>query len=235
MRTPNASESYLRHPTSRLLATPGSVRVLRELLESEPPLPVRALAHRTGLSAQAVRNTLVGLQEGGIVEELGEGRSRLYRADVGHPLYLPLGALFRAEAERFETVLDGLATAARNLTPTPLGMWAYGSVARGDDDPHGDMEVALVAADEEVETPVARLQEMIGPLQDVQRVWISVVGLSPADVRRLSGSNDRWWRGATEPHLPIFGKDPDTLARELERPGRPRGPFREAHQSRRPR
>lgn len=225
MRTPNVPESYLRHPTSTLLATPGSVRVLRELLESDTPLAVSALADRTALSAQGVRNTLVGLQHGGIVEELGEGRSRLYRADVSHPLYLPLGGLFRAEAERFETVMEGLRTAIGNLLPTPLSAWIYGTVARAKDGPDGDLEIALVAADEEVETPVGRLREMVGPIQDVQRVWISIVGLRPSDVRRLSGK-DRWWKSATEPHLPLFGKGPIELAEELERPARPPGLFR---------
>ncbi len=76
MRTPNAPESFLRHPTSTLLATPGSVRVLRELLDSDEPLAVRVLAQRTRLSAQGVRNSLDALRRGGIVEQLGEGRSR---------------------------------------------------------------------------------------------------------------------------------------------------------------
>ncbi len=225
MRTPNIPESFLRYPTSTLLATPGSVRLLRELLESEASLAVRALADRTRLSAQAVRNTLKALKEGGIVEELGEGRSRLYRADVSHPLYLPLGSLFRAEAERFETIVDALRTALGHVTPAPMGAWIYGAVARGEDIPDGDVEVALVAADEEVETPITRLREMVGPLQDVQRIWISFVGLAPSHVRRLSAS-DPWWKSATEPHLPIFGKGPGELAAELERPPRPRGVFR---------
>jgi DNA-binding transcriptional ArsR family regulator len=225
MRTPKGSESYLRHPTSTLLATPGSVRVLRELIEADAPLPVRALAKRTRLSAQAVRNTLGGLQRGGIVEELGGGRSRLYQPDVNHPLYLPLGSLFQAEDERFGTILEGLTTAVENLTPAPLGVWIYGAVAREEDVPDSDVEIALVAADEEVETPVLRLREMLGPLQDVQRIWFSLVGLAPSDVRRLAGK-DRWWASATEPHLKIFGQDPLTLAEELERPARPRGLFR---------
>jgi len=225
MRTPNAPESFLRYPTSTLLATPGSVRVLRELLESETPLAVRALSDRTRLSAQAVRNTLTALQLGGIVEGLGEGRSRLYRADVSHPLYLPLGSIFRAESERFATITDALESAVSNLTPTPLGAWIYGSVARGEDVPDGDLEIALVAADDDTETPVDRLREMLGPIQDVQRLWISVVGLSPSDVRRLS-AGDRWWKSATEPHLRIFGRGPEELAGELQRPGRPRGVFR---------
>lgn len=225
MRTPNVSESYLRYPTSTLLATPGSLRVLRELLDADIPIPVRTLADRTRLSAQAVRNTLAGLCRGRIVEELGEGRSRLYRPDVSHPLYLPLGALFRAEAERYETIVDALRDAIRNLTPTPLGAWIYGSVARGEDVPDGDLELLVVAADDEVETPVARLREMVSPIEDVQRLWISVLGLSPADVRRLA-PDDRWWKSATRPYRPVFGKSPLELADELERPGRPRGVFR---------
>lgn len=225
MRTPNAPESYLRCPTSILLATPGSVRVLRELLESDAPLAVSVLARRTRLSPQAIRNTLEALQHGGIVEGLGEERSRLYRSDVSHPLYLPLGSLFRAEAERFETIIEGLTAAIEHLTPAPLGAWIYGAVARGEDGPASDLELALVAADEEVQTLVTRLREMLGPLQDVQRLWISVVGLSPADVRRLSGK-DRWWASATDPHLRIFGKGPHELAEELRRPTRPSGVFR---------
>jgi DNA-binding transcriptional ArsR family regulator len=225
MRTPNTPGSFLRHPTSLILATPGSVRVLRELLEAEAPLPVSTVAERTGLSAQGVRNTLGGLRAAGIVEELGEGRSRLYRPDVGHPLYLPLGALFHAERERFETVMEALGSAVGNLVPAPLGAWIYGSTARGDDGPEADLELALVAADDDAETPVARLREVLEPIQDLQRIWVSVVGLTPADVRRLS-RGDRWWTRATRPHVTIFGRGPEELAEDLERPAGPRRTFR---------
>jgi DNA-binding transcriptional ArsR family regulator len=225
LRTPNAPESFLRHPTSTLLATPGSVRVLRELLESETPLSVSTLAERTRLSTQGVRNTLAALGRTGIVEQLGEGRSRLFRPDVGHPLYLPLGSLFLAERERFETVIEGLRTALEHLVPAPLGAWIYGSVARGEDPPDADLELAVVTADEEVETPVARLRELVAPIQDLQRVWISVVALSPREVRRLA-AGDRWWKRATADAVTIFGRPPDDLGRELARPAAPRRGFR---------
>jgi DNA-binding transcriptional ArsR family regulator len=224
VRTPDASESFLRQPLSALLSTPGSVRVLRELVQADGPLAVSALSERTGLSAQGVRNTLILLRSGGIVEQLGEGRSRLYRADVGHPLYVPIGSLFHAEAERLETVMEALRTAVSSLVPAPLSAWIYGAVARGEDGPDEDIEVALVAPDEDVETPVARLREVLGPMQDVQRVWISVIGLSPSEVRRLSGG-DRWWMRATSPHVLLFGRGPDELAEELARPSGPRRPF----------
>jgi DNA-binding transcriptional ArsR family regulator len=224
MRTPDAPESFLRHPLSTLLSTPGSVRVLRELLQADGPLAVSALAAQTGLSAQGVRNTLALLQRGGLVEQLGEGRSRLYRTDVGHPLYMPLGSLFHAESDRFETIVDALGSAVRSVAPAPLGAWVYGSVARGEDGPDEDVEVAVVAPDEDVDTPVGRLRELLGPLQDVQRVYVSVVGLSPSDVRRLS-AGDRWWKKATHPHVTIFGKGPEDLAAEVARPSGARSPF----------
>lgn len=224
MRTPDTPESFLRHPLSTLLSTPGAVRVLRELLEAEGPLAVSELATRTGLSSQGVRNTLALLRLGGIVEQLGEGRSRLYRAEVGHPLYLPLGSLFHAEAERYGTIMDALRSAVGSLVPAPLGSWVYGKVARGEDGPDDGVEVALVAPDEDVETPVGRLREVLGPIQDVQRVWVSVIGLSPSDVRRLS-AGDRWWTKATRPHVTLFGKGPEELADEIGRPAGPRRPF----------
>jgi DNA-binding transcriptional ArsR family regulator len=121
MRTPDAPDSFLRRPLSTLLSTPGAVRVLRRLFEADGPLAVSALASGTGLSAQGVRNTLSLLGAGGMVEELGAGRSRLYRVDVGHPLYVPLGSLLHAESERYETIVDALRGAVASLSPPPLG------------------------------------------------------------------------------------------------------------------
>jgi predicted nucleotidyltransferase len=194
------------------------------MLQADAPLAVSVLGTRTSLSAQGVRNTLALLRLGGMVEELGEGRSRLYRADVGHPLYLALGSVFHAEAERHDTIMEALRGAVGSVLPSPLGAWIYGSVARGQDGPDDDLEIALVAADEDVETPVDRLREVLGPIQDVQRVWISVVGLSPSEVRRLS-AGDGWWTKAIRPHVLLYGKGPDELADELARPAGPRRPF----------
>ncbi len=224
MRKPLVRESFLRFPTSSLLGTPGTVRVLRELTSVEEPLAVTELAGRTSLTDQTIRNTVAELAETGIVKALGEGRSRLYQADVSHPLYLPIASLFHAEAERFETIRSALASAAENLTPQPLAAWIYGSVARGEDRPQADVEVALVAADDAVEVAVDRFQEMTDPAGQVQRVWFSVVGLTPSDVRRLS-KGDAWWRSATSAAIPVFGPTPDELAASLARPERTRPTF----------
>ncbi len=224
MRKPLVRESFLRYPTSTLLGTPGSVRVLRELTLEGEPLAVTELAARTSLTNQAVRNTVAELAEAGVVKALGAGRSRLYQADVSHPLYVALGSLFHAEAERFDTVRSALVSAAENLTPQPLAAWIYGGVARGEDRAHADVEVALVAADDAVEVAVERLEAMLEPAGQVQRVWFSVVGLTPSDVRRLA-KGDAWWRSATSPSLAVFGPAPAELAASLARPERTRPTF----------
>ncbi len=224
MRKPLIRESFLRFPTSSLLGTPGTVRVLRELTAVEEPLTVAELARRTSLSDQTIRNAVADLAESEVVKALGEGRSRLYQADVSHPLYLPIASLFHAEAERFETIRSALADAAENLTPQPLAVWMYGGVARGEDEPHSDVEVALVAADDAVEVAVERFEAMMDPAGQIQRAWFAVVGLTPSDVRRLS-RGDAWWKSATSPAIPVFGPTPDELADALARPDRKRPTF----------
>ena len=226
MRTPIVRESYLKHPLSLMLATPGSVRVLRELLASEGAASVPMLAKQTKLNPQTVRNALVDLTAGGVVEALGHGRSQLYRADVSHPLYLALASLFQAEAERYQTIMASIANAADHITPTPLAAWAYGACARGEDTASNDLDVCVVAADEQAEAVGLRMRELIEPVQAVQRVWVSVVVLAPSTVRTMAARRDSWWVGATEPCIPLFGEKPVDLAARLARPDRPGPPFR---------
>jgi hypothetical protein len=47
-----------------------------------------------------------------LVDELGPGRVRLYRARLEHPLAGSLGALFAAEEERFAALLAAVRDAA---------------------------------------------------------------------------------------------------------------------------
>jgi len=224
MRTPSRKESFLQFPTSWLLGTPGSVRVLRELMGRGDALAVSGLARQTGLNAQTVRNALADLARCGVVEALGQGRSRLYRADVAHPLYLPLATLYQSETERADLVLAAVADAAGHVTPRPLGAWVYGAAARGEDAPESAIEVALVAADEQVEVAVTRFRAILGPVEQVQRVTFSVAGLAPSDVRRMA-AGDPWWDGATDGAIPVFGESPDELAASLAPRDRSRPTF----------
>lgn len=198
--------------------------MLRQLMRSEDALAVSGLAKQTALNPQTVRNALADLVRCGVVEELGQGRSRLYRADVGHPLYLPLATLYESEMERADLVLAAVADAAGHVTPRPLGAWVYGAAARGEDDPESAIEVALVAADEQVEVAVTRFRAILEPVEQIQHVEFSVTGLAPSDVRRMA-AGDPWWRGATDGAIPVFGQSPSELAATLAPRDRSRPTF----------
>ena len=67
--------------------------------------------------------------------------------------------------------------------------WLYGSVARGEDAPRSDIDIAMV-----IDQPGAAVavRETLHGLEDRLRVHFSVVALTPAEVASAS-SGERWW------------------------------------------
>lgn len=216
MRPLATPHGFLRYPLSLVLATEGNVRVLRELVRHGGELNPPALARRTSVSAQHVRQILAGLVAARVVEEVGQGRYLSYRVREDHPLYSALDELFRREEERFQAVLDAVREAVGAEHPEALSVWLYGSVARGEDSVESDVDVAIVTASDEVEPVVNRVRERLeehGRNLDVQ---YSVLGLDTDDVLRLS-QGDPWWKELREDAFTLLGHDPASLATLLKR------------------
>jgi len=211
MRPPASPQSALRRPLNRALAGEGHVRVLRELLRHGGELGAADIATRVGLSPQHVRGVLAHLIRLGLVDRLGLGRARLYRARLAHPLAGPLAALFAAEEGRFAALLAAVRDAAAAARPHPLAVWLYGSVARGDDTPESDIDVAVVAAAGELDGILSDLRERLrDKAEALGGVELALIGATPADVARAA-AGDSWWRGVVRDAVPIFGPDPKTL------------------------
>jgi predicted nucleotidyltransferase len=216
MRAPTAPQSHFRYPLNRVFGSEGAVRVLRELARHGGELSVPALVEATRLSAGAVR-AIVGddLAAVGIVERVGSGRSVLYRLHRDHPLRGALEQIFEEEDARRRRVLDLLATAARETTPDVLAVWVYGSVARGEDAPGSDLDVALVLPYPDPNEAADRYRAAISPLLDREHASASVLVLSAADIDRLAVSDDPWWRNVVADALPVLGPPPAVLAQRL--------------------
>jgi predicted nucleotidyltransferase len=210
MRPPASPQSALRRPLNRVLAGEGHVRVLRELLRHGGELGAADVATRVGLSPQHVRSVLAHLVRLGLVDRLGPGRAHLYRARLAHPLAESLAALFAAEEARFAALLAAVRAAAAAARPRPLAVWLYGSVARGDDAPESDVDVAVVAAAGELNGILSDLRERLRDTAEALGVELALVGATPADVARAA-AGDTWWRGVVRDAVPIFGPDPTTL------------------------
>lgn len=214
MRQPDVGQSHLRYPLNALLGTPVAVRTLRELYDFGDPLSPVTIAERAQVTAHGVRKALRGLVEARIVEPVGQGRSVSYRIRSAHPLAGALEALFRAESERVTAVFAGLRTAADRLDPSPIALWVYGSVARGDDTPASELEVALVAPGESGESLAYTFHDEVQELATAHGLTISIIGLGPGELLRYS-SNERWWRGVSDPAIPIVGPPPVELPSRL--------------------
>jgi predicted nucleotidyltransferase len=89
----------------------------------------------------------------------------------------------------------------------------YGSVARGEDGPASDIDLALVVQGVPGEVAEA-VRDRLRPLEDELRVTFSVVALSRADVRERTG-NDTWWRALARDAKVLKGGTPEQVATRL--------------------
>lgn len=212
MRRPTAPQSVLRFPVSSILGGEANVRVLRELVRHGAELGAPAIAKRAGLSRQHVVRVLNGLAELGVVERVGVGGHPSYRMRRGHPLRSGLEGIFGAEEARFGAVEDAIRSAAAGAE----AVWLYGSVARGDDSAVSDVDVAVVIDSPDVEGVVDGIRARLREREDALGISVSVVGIGPADVVRLSGG-DPWWSSLVREAIPLAGPDPQRLAARIRR------------------
>ncbi|MEI9983717.1 MAG: nucleotidyltransferase domain-containing protein [Aliidongia sp.] len=202
-------QSFLRQPFSALFANPANVRVLRTLIRHGGELSAPMLADRSKLTKPSVLAALDYLAELGFVDSIGSVRQRLHRIDSRHPLVPALAALFAAEDHRFETIIEAIRAAAAQAGV--VAAWLYGSVARGEDRPDSDLDIAIVTS----ASVKAKLRDALRGLEDEWRVSVSLVELVADDILRLARDNDPWWVGMIKDAVPLVGPDPASLAASL--------------------
>lgn len=206
-------QSVLAHPFNSLLGSQAGVRVLRVLARHGGALSAPTVARQAALSAAVARTALADLTLSGVAASVGQGRAVSYRLDHTHPLAAAIEQLFRAESERRDRVFDGLGGAALALQPEPLGVWVYGSVARGEDTATSDMDVALCVADPSVlDAQTAALRAAAAAIGERERVAISVISLTAGDATRLAREDAPIWRGIVQDGFPLAGRMPEAVA-----------------------
>lgn len=208
-------ESVLRHPLTMILGARANVRVLRALFGHGGELAAPALVRQTGLAQSSVREALMGLEALGIVRALGQGRVRLYRIERAHPLAAPLEALFQAEEERYQAILEAIRSAAREFGDDVLAAWLYGSVARSEDGPASDIDVAVVIKADEVSRVADGIRDRLMDAEDRLLFHLSVVPVDEDDIRRLDREADPWWRDIQRDGIALVGPRPVDFLRLL--------------------
>ncbi len=219
MRSPSQSQSALRAPLNDTLGSEANVRILRLLTKTMVPMSKAAIARRAALNESGVGRVIAELTGRGIVESLGTGSRHLFRLGTGHPLASPLADLFAAELARFESMVEGLRSAAHLLKPPPRAAWIQGPVATQTDEPGDPVIVGILASAKSVDQTVEQLRVGVVDLERAHDVTIAIHGLTSADFAALPEVQ----RADLEETMPLLGPPPVELLSggQFERPETP--------------
>lgn len=198
----------LYFPFDEVLGSPALVRVIRVLAAHGGSLGIPDIAARTRLSLPSVRSAMRRLIELEVATGLRAGRSMVCSLRPEHPLTTALVALFAAEREQVGIAIRVVRTAAMALRPAPLAVWLYGSVARGQDLPQSDIDVAIVSAKGQPTAQAEALREAIAKKLPERAHRISVVAFGPSDIRRLTGLGAKFWRELERDAVVLAGEAP---------------------------
>jgi len=209
MPAPSRALSHVRYPLTTLLGSTSNVRLLRILERERLPQSATNLAGLAGLSPQGTRLVLDEFAQQHLVLVQGSGRALLYALNMSHPFAKPLEALFQHERQRWEILMTGIREALDRHGTAVRAAWLYGSVARGEDTPGSDLDIALLVSNHDVADEV---REDLMPLEDQQQVSISLTALSAEEIAALP-DGDRWWSDLVRDARILKGSAPQAAKR----------------------
>lgn len=210
---PAACQSALRNPLNGILSTQAHVRVLRELYRHGGEMAAAKIAVQARLSPYGARLALAELVLARIVEDMGSGRSILYRINAHHPLAAAIEGMFQAERALAQSIPDAIAVAVNDRET--LAAWIYGSFARGEDQIGSDLDIAIVIHDKSF-ADLPRIRQRLEQCGDRLLFSPALVCLDRCDVERLSRSHDPWWQNLVAEAMVVKGAPPEVLARRQE-------------------
>ena len=210
-------QSALRFPLTRILGSVANVKTFRELVRHGGELSAPSLCARTRLSTRAVQLSLRALEEMQVIRSLGSGRTRLYRRRRSHPLSQIFVELFRHEESRFEAIVGKVREAVETCLPSITAAWIFGSVARSEDRPGSDLDIALVTAPEKASAVEYLVRETLLAAEKELLFHASIVALDTNDLAQLAAQDDPLWTSLRKDTMPILGDSPETLMMRLTR------------------
>lgn len=202
-----AAQSFLRFPFNLVFDSPANVRVLRALSQHGGALSASALVSMSALTKPSVLSALKQLDAAGVIESLGADRHRLYRFSAAGQFGGAIASLFAAERQAFHDLIARLRAAA--VGAGAAAAWIYGSVARSEDRPGSDIDVAITCARGGSRRAAAKMQEALTDMKRDLGCQVSIIGLDPRDIERLERERDPWWVEMKRGAMVVMGQAPD--------------------------
>ena len=169
------------------------------LLNPDASFHVRELARLTGTSAGTLHRELTKLTAGGILQRKQIGNQVHYSANLNCPIFDELASILR----KTTGLADVLAKALIGLENKIEFAFVFGSVARGDQETHSDVDVMLIGS--------LNFSDAVQALHSTQSVLqreINPVVYSQEEFSRRIKNNDSFIKEVlAKPKLFIIGEE----------------------------
>lgn len=169
------------------------------LLHPESSLHVRELARLTGASPGSLHRDLRAMADLGLLVRQEVGRQVHYRANTESPIFPELSGLLRKTAGVVDVLRDALAPVAHKIARA----FVYGSIARGTEHAHSDVDVMIVGDVDFGEAVLA-----LAPAQEKLRREVNPTVLTNTEFDKKLHLRDGFiaqvWKG---PKLWLFGDE----------------------------
>ncbi len=178
-----------------LLADKVKIRTFRTLQNHPQGLTGRGIASLVGTSPFKISLVLRQLVSEGILDVSSVGKAHLYQINQNHIVVRDI--IFKL-LNYEKNLLDQLGTIVmESLSPKPLSVILYGSIARGEETPASDIDLCLVYADDD---SIQGLSEMIGESSDLDKIHrtfgnpVSTLRIKVSETREREKRKDPLWR-----------------------------------------
>src|SRR5262245_40117894 len=204
MRPPKRRQSAIRAPLHRILGAEGNVRLLRILALNQQPLTRTEFARRSGLEVPGAHLAANRLVKDGVLRTVGGGARQQVELEPAHPLMGAIKALFAAERDRVERIIEGLRTVAKALANDLDSAWIQGPFAVGEDEPGEPLIVGFLARTSSAGRLLMDFQNAVTPIEQTEDVTIETKPYTRADLATLRPEE---LKGLAEV-VPVFGPPP---------------------------